>query len=80
MSIQIYTTPTCHWCHKTKEYFAARNVKFTEHDVSMDESKAQEMIEKSGQLGVPVLDIDGQIIIGFNKPAIDAAIEKSTSK
>ena len=59
-----------------KEYFKQHNVKFTEVNVEENEKFAEEMVEKSGQMGVPVIDIDGTIIVGFNKPAIDKAIKK----
>lgn len=63
----IYTTPTCHFCHMTKEFFIAHNVAFTENDVAADSAKRQEMIEKSGQMGVPVIFIGEEMIIGFDK-------------
>ena len=68
--VLIYTTPTCAWCHRTKEFFREHNIKYKEIDVSSNEKAASEMIEKSGQMGVPVIDIDGKIIIGFDEPAL----------
>jgi glutaredoxin len=59
-----------------KEYLKEKKIKYTEYDVSSDEEKAHEMIEKSKQMGVPVIDINGKIIIGFDKPKIDAALKK----
>ena len=56
-NIKIYTTPTCHYCKMAKEFL----------DVTQDETARNEMIEKSGQMGVPVIDIDGQVLVGFNK-------------
>ncbi len=73
----IYTTPTCPWCQATKEYLRAREIDFEEVDVSADPAAAQEMIAKSGQMGTPVVDIDGEIIVGFNKPEIDRLLELS---
>ena len=73
--VTIYTTPTCPWCQATKEYLRAREIDFEEVDVSADPAAAQEMIDKSGQMGTPVLDIDGEIIVGFNKPEIDRLLE-----
>ena len=72
MQIQIYTTPTCHFCHMTKDFFKENNVEYTEFDVSVDQAKAQEMIDKSGQMGVPVIRIvkdDGaeEMIVGFQQ-------------
>ncbi len=71
----IYTTPTCPWCQATKEYLRAREIDFEEVDVSADPAAAQEMIEKSGQMGTPVVEIDGEIVVGFNKPEIDQLLE-----
>ncbi len=73
--VTIYTTPTCSWCQALKEYLRAREIDFEEIDVSADPAAAQEMIEKSGQMGTPVVDIDGEIIVGFNKPEIDRLLE-----
>ncbi len=65
--VLIYTTPECPWCKKTKEFFKANGVKYTEKDVGKDTKAAQEMIKKSGQQGVPVIDIDGQIVTGYDE-------------
>lgn len=70
-SVIIYSTPTCAYCKMAKAYFNEKNIVYSEIDVAGDISKAQEMIEKSGQMGVPVFDIEGKIIVGYNKPAID---------
>lgn len=72
--VTIYSTPTCPYCKVAKEYFKENKVEFTDIDVAADEEKAQEMIEKSGQMGVPVIDIDGEIIIGFDKDAVNKAL------
>jgi len=69
--VLIYSTPTCPFCHQAKDYLTEKKIIFTNYDVSSDNDKAQEMIDKSGQMGVPVLDIEGKIIIGFDRPAID---------
>ncbi|HIH21424.1 MAG TPA: NrdH-redoxin [Candidatus Diapherotrites archaeon] len=74
MSVIVYSTQTCPYCHLAKEYLKSKSVKFEDVDVSSDHAKAEEMIKKSGQMGVPVLDINGKIIIGFDKEAIDKAI------
>ena len=71
MSVIIYSTPTCHYCHRAKEYLKEKGVEFTDIDVSVDTVKAQEMVDKSGQMGVPVLDINGTLVIGFDKGKID---------
>ena len=67
IKVTIYTTPNCVYCQMTKEFFKQNNVVYDEKDVSVDEKAREEMVEKSGQLGVPVVDISGKIIIGFNK-------------
>lgn len=65
--ITVYSTPTCPYCHQAKDFLKENNVEFEDIDVSTDQAKAQEMIDKSGQMGVPVIDIDGEILIGFDK-------------
>ncbi len=66
----IYSTPTCHFCHIAKDFFDERGVKYTEYNVLTDLEKRQEMVDKSGQLGVPVISIDGKIMIGFDQAEI----------
>ena len=73
--VTIYSTPTCHYCNMAKDYFAENNVSYDAFDVSIDAEKRKEMMEKSGQLGVPVIVIDDKIIIGFNKPKIAELLE-----
>ncbi len=72
--VKVYSTPTCPYCTMAKNYLKEKNVQFTDFDVSQDRQAAEEMVRKSGQMGVPVLDINGQIIIGFDKPRIDGAL------
>ena len=72
--VTVYSTPTCPYCKMTKAYFKEKKVAFNDIDVAADEEKAHEMIEKSGQIGVPVIDIDGKIIIGFDKEAVNKAL------
>lgn len=69
-TVTIYSTPTCTYCKMTKEFFGANNVQYTEIDVSQNEEKRNEMVDKSGQMGVPVIDIDNQIIVGFDEPKL----------
>ena len=69
-SVLIYTTPTCIWCAKTKEFLRSNKITFKELDVSSDRRAAHEMIQKSGQMGVPVVDIDGSVIVGFDEPRL----------
>ncbi len=71
----LYTSSTCSWCEATKEYLCAREIAFEEVDISEDMRKAMEMVEKSGQQGVPVVEIDGEIVVGFDRPRIDALLE-----
>lgn len=71
--ITIYSTPTCPYCKMAKAFLTEKNIPFTEVDVSADEAKAREMIEKSGQMGVPVIDVDGKIIVGFDREELAKA-------
>ncbi len=64
--VRIYTTPTCPWCKKTKEFLKENDVEYEEKDVSSDKEAQKEMIEKSGQMGVPVIDIEGEIVVGYD--------------
>lgn len=73
-TVTIYTTPTCHFCQMSKEFFKENNVAYTEHNVAADMEKRQEMIEKSGQMGVPVILIGDEMIIGFDKKRISSAL------
>ncbi len=68
--VTVYSTPTCHFCNMAKEYFKANNVPFENFDVSVDPEKRREMMEISGQLGVPVITVDNDVVIGFNKPKL----------
>ena len=72
--IIVYSTPSCPYCNLVKRYLKEHNINFTDYNVAADHEKAKEMYMKSGQLGVPVIDINGKIIIGFNKPAIADAL------
>lgn len=74
MSVIIYSTPSCGFCVKAKDYLNSKNIPFTEYNVAGDQQKAEEMVKKSGQMGVPVLDINGNVIVGFNRPEIDKAL------
>ncbi len=73
--IKVYTTPTCRWCHKAKDFLNEKKIEFENFDVSSDEKARNDMIKKSGQVGVPVLDIDGKIIVGFDQEAINKELE-----
>jgi len=75
--VNIYTTPSCGYCKVAKEYLKKNSVSFKEYNVAQDHAKAQEMVQKSGQMGVPVIDINGSVIVGFNQPAIDKALKRA---
>lgn len=68
--IVIYSTPTCHFCNMAKEFLTSHNIPFQSYDVSTDREKQKEILEKTGQLGVPVILIDNEVIVGFDKPRI----------
>ena len=72
--VKVYTTVTCPWCVKTKEFLKANNVKYDEVNVGIDEKSRNEMFEKSGQFGVPVTDVNGTIIVGYDKEALKKAL------
>ncbi|TSC71488.1 MAG: YruB family glutaredoxin-like protein [Parcubacteria group bacterium Gr01-1014_70] len=69
-NVTIYTTPTCVYCKMAKELFAEHNISYTEYNVASDAEKRQELIEKSGQMGVPVITIDSELVIGFDEERI----------
>lgn len=69
-TVKIYTTPSCVFCRMSKDFFKANNVEYKELDVATDIEARNEMIQKSGQFGVPVIDIDGNLVIGFDKPRL----------
>ena len=72
--VKIYSTPTCPFCMKAKEFFKENNIEFENIDVAGNQEAANEMIEKSGQMGVPVIDIGGTIIVGFDQPKVKTAL------
>ena len=74
MSVIVYSTSTCPYCTMAKDYFKQQNIEFIDYNVGEDQTKAQEMIQKSGQMGVPVIDVNGSIIVGFDKTRINAAL------
>lgn len=74
MNITIYSTTTWPWCVKVKDYLNSKNISYTDYNVGMDREKAIEMVRKSGQQGVPVLDIDGHIVVGFDRAKIDSLL------
>jgi len=72
--ITIYSTPTCHFCHIAKDFFTSKGIAFEDYDVSSNHEKRKEMVDKSGQMGVPVIFINDKMIIGFDKPKILEAL------
>ena len=72
--VKIYSTPTCPFCIRTKQYLKDNNIDFEDIDVSADQEKAEEMVNISGQMGVPILNIGGKIIVGFDKEKINKAL------
>lgn len=69
-NVIVYSTPTCPFCIRAKQFLKENNIQFEDIDVSVNQEKAQEMMKKSGQMGVPLIDIDGELIIGFDKAKI----------
>lgn len=68
--VEIYSTPVCKYCHLAKDFFKNNNIAYTEYDVASDAAKRAEMVEKSGQLGVPVIDVGGDIVVGFDESTL----------
>ncbi|MDO8642427.1 MAG: glutaredoxin domain-containing protein [Candidatus Woesearchaeota archaeon] len=73
--VKVYSTPTCPWCVKAKEFLKKHKVKFKELNVAANKSAREELIEKSGQMGVPVIDVDGKLIIGFDEKELKKALK-----
>jgi len=78
MKVKVFSTPTCPYCHMAKDYLSSKNVAFDAIDVSQDAQGLEEMRNLSGQMGVPVIVIDDNVIVGFNKSRIDALIGKNS--
>lgn len=70
MDVTIYSTPVCHFCHAAKDFFKENNIEYTEHDVAADTEKRTEMVDMTGQMGVPVIKIGDDVIIGFDEPKL----------
>jgi glutaredoxin 3 len=75
VKVKVYSTSWCAFCHQAKEYFKSKNVAFKDVNVEEDQNAARAMIEKTGQMGVPVIEIGDHIIIGYDRPKIDAALQ-----
>ena len=74
-NIKVYSTPTCPYCHLLKEFLHQKKIEFDDIDVASDHEAAKKMIAKSGQMGVPQIEINGKIIVGFDKPAIEKELK-----
>ena len=72
--VVVFSTPTCSYCNMAKSYFREKGIKFTDIDVSRDQAAARDMVRRSGQMGVPVIDIGGKIVVGFNRPQVNALL------
>ncbi|MFH1448122.1 MAG: glutaredoxin domain-containing protein [Candidatus Micrarchaeota archaeon] len=74
MDVKVYSTPTCPYCNMAKSYLKEHDIQFTEVDVAADQDAAKQIVEKTGQMGVPVIEIDGKYVIGFDKDALKKEI------
>ncbi len=73
-TVKVYSTPTCPYCNMAKQYLKSKQIEFEDINVAADQEAARDMVEKSGQMGVPVIDIGGTIIVGFDQEAIEKAL------
>lgn len=73
-NVTIYTTPTCHFCHQAKEFFKEHDIAYTEKDVASDLDARKEMVDKTGQLGVPVIEVDDKIMVGYDQDTLAEAV------
>ena len=73
-NVIIYSTPTCHFCHLAKDFFNEKGIKYTDYDVLADLEKRKEMVEKTGQLGVPVIVVGDEVVIGFDREEISSLL------
>lgn len=80
MHVTIYTTPTCPYCKLAKDFFKEKGITFSEIDVASDPAAANDMVKKSGQMGVPVIEVNGQIVVGWNQGALQEILEKDNKK
>jgi len=72
--VVVFSTPTCSYCNMAKSYFREKGIKFTDIDISRDQAAARDMVRRSGQMGVPVIDIGGKLVVGFNRPQVNALL------
>ncbi|MFH0701743.1 MAG: glutaredoxin domain-containing protein [Candidatus Woesearchaeota archaeon] len=80
MEVKIYSTPTCTWCQKAKEWFKKNKVSFQDMDITESDTYRDELIEKSHQMAVPVIDIDGKIFVGFQEKVMEGIFPKEEKK
>jgi len=80
MNVKIYTLPTCPWCEKIKQWFKKQKIAFEDLDLTEEKHYRDEIINKSGQMGVPVADINGEIVIGYNETELKKALERAKNK
>jgi glutaredoxin 3 len=73
--VKVYSTESCPWCHRVKDFLKEKKIEFEEVDVSKDQEAYQEIYKKSGQMGVPQIEIDGEIIVGFDQEKIEKALK-----
>ncbi|HET6477740.1 MAG TPA: Uxx-star family glutaredoxin-like (seleno)protein [Dehalococcoidales bacterium] len=73
--VTIYSTPTCPYCKRAKDYLTQKGIPFTDYNVAEDRAKAKEMIDKSKQMGVPVIVVDDDVIVGFNQVKLDSLLK-----
>jgi glutaredoxin 3 len=76
MDVKVYSTPTCGFCHQAKRFLSDRGIRYTDIDVSRDRQAAEEMVSLTGQMGVPVIVIDGEAVVGFNRPRIEELLAR----
>lgn len=74
-TVTIYSTPSCHFCHMAKDYFTENNVEFTDHDVATDLDKRKEMMDMTGQMGVPVIKIGEDVVVGFDEAKVKELLD-----
>nr|MBT6995204.1 NrdH-redoxin [Candidatus Woesearchaeota archaeon]MBT7237239.1 NrdH-redoxin [Candidatus Woesearchaeota archaeon] len=75
MKVKVYSTQSCPYCKMAKEWLKEKNIKFEEVDVTSDQEAQKEMVDKSGQMGVPVIEVDGEILVGFDKPKLEKLLK-----
>ena len=74
--VVIYSTPTCPYCKRAKDYLSQKGIPYADINVAQDREKAKEMIDKSGQMGVPVITVDGEVVVGFNQTLLDKLLSQ----